>query len=186
MRAKARNGFDHLRHLRCRDKPRAFKLPRRVGVARAPQEILVIEGELRIVPTGVAGVPIDDPIRGRKFRGGMAEARDHHDGTAGSPSKPREATRKADEQRGMFEEARRLNERPARLVFGTDSSFFPRGWNAPVFEAQTRALQDLGTGTAEACPAPRSSAREVVQIVAPVFLSSATMVFLSPPGVQIT
>jgi predicted TIM-barrel fold metal-dependent hydrolase len=29
---------------------------------------------------------------------------------------------------------------PDRLLFGTDSSFFPRGWQKPVFEAQTAAL----------------------------------------------
>ncbi|HUP03529.1 MAG TPA: amidohydrolase family protein [Bryobacteraceae bacterium] len=37
-----------------------------------------------------------------------------------------------------------------RLLFGTDSSFFPRGWNAEVFEAQERALEDLGIGTRDA------------------------------------
>jgi predicted TIM-barrel fold metal-dependent hydrolase len=30
-----------------------------------------------------------------------------------------------------------------RLLFGTDSSFFPRGWNEQVFQAQTRALLDM-------------------------------------------
>jgi predicted TIM-barrel fold metal-dependent hydrolase len=35
-----------------------------------------------------------------------------------------------------------------RLLFGTDSSFFPRGWNRSVFEAQAAALQKLGV-TAE-------------------------------------
>ena len=34
---------------------------------------------------------------------------------------------------------------PARLLFGTDSSFFPRGWNSAVFEAQTRALRILAS-----------------------------------------
>ena len=33
---------------------------------------------------------------------------------------------------------------PRRLLFGTDSSFFPRGWNAPIFEAQARALYEIG------------------------------------------
>ena len=33
---------------------------------------------------------------------------------------------------------------PERLLFGTDSSFFPRGWNRPVWEAQTAALEALG------------------------------------------
>jgi uncharacterized protein len=31
-----------------------------------------------------------------------------------------------------------------RLLFGTDSSFFPRGWNAAVFEAQSKALYEIG------------------------------------------
>ncbi len=31
-----------------------------------------------------------------------------------------------------------------RLVFGSDSSFFPRGWNASVFDAQAKALYELG------------------------------------------
>ena len=37
-----------------------------------------------------------------------------------------------------------------RLLFGSDSSFFPRGWNAEVFEMQTRALLDLGISGADA------------------------------------
>ena len=31
-----------------------------------------------------------------------------------------------------------------RLLFGTDSSFFPRGWVAPVFDAQVAALEAAG------------------------------------------
>lgn len=31
-----------------------------------------------------------------------------------------------------------------RLLFGSDSSFFPRGWNAEVFQAQAAALQEIG------------------------------------------
>jgi predicted TIM-barrel fold metal-dependent hydrolase len=31
-----------------------------------------------------------------------------------------------------------------RLLFGTDSSFFPRGWQKPIFEAQATALYELG------------------------------------------
>jgi len=33
---------------------------------------------------------------------------------------------------------------PHRLLFGTDSSFFPRGWNSAVFEAQSKALYEIG------------------------------------------
>ena len=31
-----------------------------------------------------------------------------------------------------------------RLLFGTDSSFFPRGWQPAILEAQRRALADTG------------------------------------------
>jgi predicted TIM-barrel fold metal-dependent hydrolase len=39
---------------------------------------------------------------------------------------------------------------PQRLLFGTDSSFFPRGWQAGVFDAQTAALYELGLDAAGA------------------------------------
>jgi uncharacterized protein len=32
---------------------------------------------------------------------------------------------------------------PSRLLFGTDSSFFPRGWLAPIYEEQRRILASL-------------------------------------------
>lgn len=37
-----------------------------------------------------------------------------------------------------------------RLLFGTDSSFFPRGWNAGIYEAQSAALAGLGVSPEEA------------------------------------
>ena len=37
-----------------------------------------------------------------------------------------------------------------RLLFGTDSSFFPRGWNHDVFVAQTRALLEIGISGSDA------------------------------------
>jgi uncharacterized protein len=39
---------------------------------------------------------------------------------------------------------------PRRLLFGTDSSFFPRGWQQPVFEAQATALYELGVSAEDA------------------------------------
>jgi len=39
---------------------------------------------------------------------------------------------------------------PARLLFGTDSSFFPRGWQAGIYEDQQRILTSLGVGAADA------------------------------------
>jgi uncharacterized protein len=37
-----------------------------------------------------------------------------------------------------------------RLLFGTDSSFFPRGWNAQVFETQVKALAEIGLSSEQA------------------------------------
>ena len=37
-----------------------------------------------------------------------------------------------------------------RLLFGTDSSFFPRGWNLPVFERQRTVLYELGLSKEQA------------------------------------
>jgi hypothetical protein len=36
-----------------------------------------------------------------------------------------------------------------RVLFGSDSSFFPRGWQRPVYDAQLRLLEDLGLGHAD-------------------------------------
>jgi predicted TIM-barrel fold metal-dependent hydrolase len=33
---------------------------------------------------------------------------------------------------------------PKRLFFGTDSSYFPRGWNQEIFDTQTKALYEIG------------------------------------------
>jgi predicted TIM-barrel fold metal-dependent hydrolase len=35
---------------------------------------------------------------------------------------------------------------PNRLLFGTDSSFFPRGWQFDIFRGQTEILDRLGIG----------------------------------------
>jgi predicted TIM-barrel fold metal-dependent hydrolase len=39
---------------------------------------------------------------------------------------------------------------PTRLLFGTDSSFFPRGWNAEIFHTQARTLYELGLSAPDA------------------------------------
>lgn len=39
---------------------------------------------------------------------------------------------------------------PTRLLFGTDSSFFPRGWHRGVFHQQVTALSELGLGSKDA------------------------------------
>lgn len=38
---------------------------------------------------------------------------------------------------------------PRRLLFGTDSSFFPRGWQRPVFDAQLAAMDAAGATEAD-------------------------------------
>jgi predicted TIM-barrel fold metal-dependent hydrolase len=37
-----------------------------------------------------------------------------------------------------------------RLLFGTDSSFFPRGWQAEIFKQQATALYELGVDKPQA------------------------------------
>jgi len=37
-----------------------------------------------------------------------------------------------------------------RLLFGTDSSFFPRGWVADVYQTQARALEEVGISAPDA------------------------------------
>jgi predicted TIM-barrel fold metal-dependent hydrolase len=39
---------------------------------------------------------------------------------------------------------------PGRLLFGTDSSFMPRGWNRAIFEEQSRALAALDLSATDA------------------------------------
>jgi hypothetical protein len=39
---------------------------------------------------------------------------------------------------------------PRRLLFGTDSSFFPRGWHREIFDSQVAALGSLGLSKEDA------------------------------------
>lgn len=39
---------------------------------------------------------------------------------------------------------------PRRLLFGTDSSFFPRGWHKPIFDRQVEVLRELQVSEADA------------------------------------
>jgi predicted TIM-barrel fold metal-dependent hydrolase len=39
---------------------------------------------------------------------------------------------------------------PSRLLFGTDSSFFPRGWQNGIYETQKQAAKDAGVSAADA------------------------------------
>ena len=44
---------------------------------------------------------------------------------------------------GIFRQALAVTG-PERLLFGSDSSFFPRGWQRPVHDAQVAALDAIG------------------------------------------
>jgi predicted TIM-barrel fold metal-dependent hydrolase len=39
---------------------------------------------------------------------------------------------------------------PSRLLFGTDSSFFPRGWQKGIYETQRRIVESAGVSAADA------------------------------------
>jgi predicted TIM-barrel fold metal-dependent hydrolase len=39
---------------------------------------------------------------------------------------------------------------PSRIIFGTDSSYFPRGWHAKIFERQVEAMRQISVGEADA------------------------------------
>ena len=39
---------------------------------------------------------------------------------------------------------------PSRLLFGTDSSFFPRGWVSPIYASQEQILAELGVSKQDA------------------------------------
>jgi predicted TIM-barrel fold metal-dependent hydrolase len=52
----------------------------------------------------------------------------------------------------------------SRLLFGTDSSFFPRGWNREILDQQATALYELGLNESEA---QQVLADNVEQLLAP-------------------
>jgi hypothetical protein len=48
-----------------------------------------------------------------------------------------------------------------RLLFGSDSSFFPRGWHAAIFEQQVKTLYELGLAQPDALKILRSNLESV-------------------------
>ncbi len=50
-----------------------------------------------------------------------------------------------------------------RLLFGTDSSFFPRGWHRVVFEQQTKALYELGLDAGPATQILKSNLERLLE-----------------------
>jgi hypothetical protein len=86
-------------------------------MARAPQEVLVVEAMPHVVPAAVGGVIVDHSVRSCKFVCRMSEA--HHHGRPHPPGEPGEPTGEANEELGVLDPPRALAERPvARLVLG--------------------------------------------------------------------
>jgi hypothetical protein len=59
---EVRNLLDRLLDLIDRNQPRALELARGALVARAPEEVLVVEPKSGIVPATVASMIIDQPV----------------------------------------------------------------------------------------------------------------------------
>ena len=88
MAPKSRNALYDGFHLIDGDQARAFKLARRILVARTPKKVLVIEAEMGIVPAAVAGVVVDHPVRCGELVERMGEAADHNNRPSQRPRKP--------------------------------------------------------------------------------------------------
>ena len=73
---KTRNLLDCRYYLLHGNQARTLKLPGRVGMARAPQKILVVKAHTHIIPATVAGMVINHPVRGCEFSGRMGETAD--------------------------------------------------------------------------------------------------------------
>lgn len=56
----------------------------------------------------------------------------------------------------------------SRLLFGTDSSFFPRGWQPKILDAQVTAMYELGVKEAEAQQILAANLEQVMSRLSPV------------------
>src|ERR1700722_1790169 len=123
---KPRDSPDGALHMLDRDQPGALELARRACMARAPEEVLVIESQRRIVPAGVAGVVVDDPPGRLELGRRMGEAADQDDLRARRPSEPREAARQPDQEIRVPDPAHAFLQREASAVLGAVGDLGPR------------------------------------------------------------
>jgi hypothetical protein len=61
-------------------------------------------------------------------------------------------------------------------LFGTDSSFFPRGWHAAVFEEQVKALYEIGLDATQAQRVLSANLERLFEPRAAMFRAPATAV----------
>src|SRR5579883_329274 len=101
QRGEGRDPLDRPDHLLGGDQACAFELARRAGMARAPEEVLVVKQHARVVPAGIAGMPVDHAIGCRELVYRMGEAADQHDRRAGRPGEPGEPAAETDKERSM-------------------------------------------------------------------------------------
>ena len=87
-RRKIRNCPDHLFDMLDRDQSRAFKLTPGTRMTRTPEKILMVETTGRVMPAGVAGMPVDDAPRCVKLVCRMSKARNHHNSAVCRPRQP--------------------------------------------------------------------------------------------------
>ena len=101
-------------------------MPVRALVARTPQKIEVVEVHAHIIPAGIAGMEIDNAVRGMEFIGRIGEARDHHHGYFAAPGQPGKAAGYADEEISVLDDVNALLEGlVARKVFGPVGDMVP-------------------------------------------------------------
>ncbi|HKX28861.1 MAG TPA: amidohydrolase family protein [Blastocatellia bacterium] len=51
-----------------------------------------------------------------------------------------------------------------RLLFGTDSSFFPRGWHSQIFESQVQVLHEIGVNAEQAAAILGGNLRRLLEL----------------------
>src|SRR5574343_896766 len=83
---------------------RTFELSIRSLMTWTPQKIKMIEHTLRIIPTAITCVMIEDPIWGIKFVIRMSEATNHHNRYSCCPGYPSKSTRESQKKIRMLHE----------------------------------------------------------------------------------
>ena len=91
--AECRDFFDRGYHLFCGDELGTFKMPVGTFVARTPQKVKVVKIQSHIVPTAVAGVIVDHPVRRFKLIRRMRKTGNHHHRHFAAPRQPAQTAR---------------------------------------------------------------------------------------------